>query len=185
MVTVPGAVHVPLSGPSLSGLRRVTESDSAWNVVIPPMNAPVRLTRPFVVRDMASGPPSVGAIAGGMTLKDTHGTILFEWPTDSCLMDIEKKVTGDTLEMLLSGRIDGAAANELEIEVLAVMRQPFKSVYVNLAQATFLCSAGIRVLLQYHRQMKNKGLTFLVTRPSPEVSSALEMTGFPELVEPE
>jgi len=56
---------------------------------------------------------------------------------------------------------------------------------VNLAQATFLCSAGIRVLLQYHRQMKNKGLTFLVTRPSPEVSSALEMTGFPELVEPE
>jgi len=98
-------------------------------------------------------------------------------------MDIEKKTSGDTLELLLSGRIDGAGANQLEIEVLAAMRQQVKSIFVNLAQATFLCSAGIRVLLQYHRQMKGKGLTFLVTRPSAEVASALEMTGFPELIE--
>lgn len=98
-------------------------------------------------------------------------------------MEIEKKATGDTLEMLLSGRVDGTAANQLEIEVLAAMRQDFKAIYINLAQATFLCSAGIRVLLQYHRQMKGKGLRLLVTRPSAEVASALEMTGFPELVE--
>jgi anti-anti-sigma regulatory factor len=31
--------------------------------------------------------------------------------------------------------------------------------------------------------MKAKGQKFLVTRPSPDVASALEMTGFPELVE--
>jgi len=98
-------------------------------------------------------------------------------------MEIEKKPTGDTLELLLSGRVDGAGANQLEIEVLAAMRQDFKSILVNLAQATFLCSAGIRVLLQYHRQMKGKGLKFLVTRPSAEVAATLEMTGFPELVE--
>jgi len=46
-----------------------------------------------------------------------------------------------------------------------------------------LCSAAIRVLLQYHRQMKGKGRSFLVTRPSADVSAALEMTGFPELIE--
>jgi anti-sigma B factor antagonist len=98
-------------------------------------------------------------------------------------MEIEKKVTGDSCELMMSGRVDGAAANQLEVEVLAAMRADAKSIYVNLANATFLCSAGIRVLLQYHRQMKGKGLTFLVTRPSPDVVSALEMTGFPELVE--
>jgi anti-sigma B factor antagonist len=98
-------------------------------------------------------------------------------------MEIEKKTSGDTLELMLAGRIDGAGANQLEIEVLAAIRQEFKSIFVNLAQATFLCSAGIRVLLQYHRQMKGRGLKFLVTRPSPEVASALEMTGFPELIE--
>jgi len=98
-------------------------------------------------------------------------------------MEIEKKISGDFLELLLSGRIDGLAANELEVEVLAAIKQGHKAIYLNLAQATFLCSAGIRVLLQYHRQMKGRGLTLLVTRPSPEVASALEMTGFPELVE--
>ena len=98
-------------------------------------------------------------------------------------MEIEKKISGDSLELMLSGRIDGMAANELEIEVLASIKQGTKEIYVNLAQATFLCSAGIRVLLQYHRQMKGRGLKLLVSRTSPEVSAALEMTGFPELVE--
>jgi anti-anti-sigma factor len=79
--------------------------------------------------------------------------------------------------------VDGVVANQLEVDVLAAMKQNARTIYVNLAQATFLCSAGIRVLLQYHRQMKSKGLVLLATRPSAEVASALEMTGFPELVE--
>jgi len=98
-------------------------------------------------------------------------------------MEIEKKVTGDSCELMIPGRVDGAAANQLEVEVLAALRAGAKAIYVNLANATFLCSAGIRVLLQYHRQMKGKGFTFLVIRPSADVASALEMTGFPELVE--
>ena len=98
-------------------------------------------------------------------------------------MAIEKNITGDTWEILMTGRVDGAAANQLEVEVLAAQRQGAKAIYVNLANATFLCSAAIRVLLQHHRQMKGKGLTFLATRPSADVAAALEMTGFPELVE--
>jgi len=98
-------------------------------------------------------------------------------------MDIKKNITGDSWELLMAGRVDGPAANQLEVEVLAAIRAGAKAIYVNLANATFLCSAGIRVLLQYHRQMKGKSLVFLVTRPSTEVAATLEMTGFPELVE--
>jgi anti-sigma B factor antagonist len=98
-------------------------------------------------------------------------------------MEIQKNINGDTWELLMTGRVDGPAANQLEVEVLAAIRAGAKTIYVNLANATFLCSAGIRVLLQYHRQMKGKGLSFLVTRPSEDVAAALEMTGFPELVE--
>jgi anti-anti-sigma factor len=98
-------------------------------------------------------------------------------------MEIQKTISGERLELMLPGRIDGAAANQLEIEVIAAIKQGFKAIDVNLAQATFLCSAGIRVLLQYHRQMKAKGLRFLVSRPSPEVAAALEMTGFGDLIE--
>src|SRR5260221_14463675 len=98
-------------------------------------------------------------------------------------MEIQKRITADCWEFMLSGRVDGALAMQLEVEVLAAMKQNARSIYVNLAQATFLCSAGIRVLLQYHRQMKGKGASLLVTRPSAEVAAALDMTGFPELVE--
>ena len=69
-------------------------------------------------------------------------------------MEIEKNINGDNWELLMAGRVDGTAANQLELEVLAALRQAAKAIYVNLARATFLCSAGICVLLQYHRQMK-------------------------------
>lgn len=98
-------------------------------------------------------------------------------------MPITQKLTGESMELLVSERVDGALANDLEVMLLEIMRTEVKEIYVNLAEATFLCSAGIRVLLQYHRQMKNKGLKLVVTRPSEEVAAALEMTGFPELVE--
>src|SRR6266446_2288153 len=93
-------------------------------------------------------------------------------------MDIQKTVTGDSHELLLSGRIDGEGANQLEVEVLTAMRSGAKEVYVNLNRANFLCSAGLRVLLQYWRQMKNSQRLLQVTRPSAEVEPVLRASGF-------
>ena len=93
-------------------------------------------------------------------------------------MAITKKSSAESAEIFVSGRVDGAAANELEIAVLETIRGGAKTIYVNLAEATFLCSAGLRVLLQYWRQMKNGGKALWVANPSPEVDSVLTMTGF-------
>jgi anti-anti-sigma factor len=95
-------------------------------------------------------------------------------------MGISKIPSGDGMELMVPGRIDGAAANELEVEILATIRSGAKTIYINLAEATFLCSAGLRVLLQYWRQMKNGGKAFYVTKPSPEVDAVLNLTGFRE-----
>jgi anti-anti-sigma factor len=97
-------------------------------------------------------------------------------------MDIRNVVTGDTCEMLVSGRIDGAGANQLEVEILNVIRSGSKSIYINLNDATFLCSAGLRVLLQYWRQMKNSQRALFATRPSPEVDAVLATSGFREVL---
>jgi anti-anti-sigma factor len=97
-------------------------------------------------------------------------------------MEIRKNITGDEQEFLVSGRIDGDGANKLELEILAAVKSGAKAIYVNLSEATFLCSAGIRVLLQYWRQLKNSGKKLLVTRPSPEVDAALDMTGFKQSI---
>lgn len=97
-------------------------------------------------------------------------------------MEIQKRITGDTHELLVAGRVDGAGANQLEVEVLAAIRAQARTLYVNLSQATFLCSAGLRVLLQYWRQMKNQQRVLLVTNPSPEADAVLTTTGFREQI---
>jgi len=96
------------------------------------------------------------------------------------IMNIQNKVIGDSYEMLISGRVDGEGANRLEEEILKAIQAGAKSIYVNLNSATFLCSAGLRVLLQYWRQMKQKQSLLLATRPSPEVEAVLAASGFRE-----
>ena len=97
-------------------------------------------------------------------------------------MEIRNITTGDTQELLVSGRIDGEGANKLEEEILQTIRGGAKTIYVNLSGATFICSAGLRVLLQYWRQMKNNQRTLLATRPSPEVDAVLATSGFKEML---
>ena len=97
-------------------------------------------------------------------------------------MEIQNIVTGDVHQLFVTGRIDGEGANRLEEEILKTIRTGAKSIYVNLSNATFLCSAGLRVLLQYWRQMKNKQCVLQATRPSPEVEAVLSTSGFKEVL---
>ncbi len=97
-------------------------------------------------------------------------------------MQITKITNGDKWELMVPGRIDGTMANQLEVEVLAAIKAGAKEIFLNLSQAEWMCSAGIRVILQYYRQMKNNGKVLLVTRPSAAVTEILEMTGFKDVV---
>ena len=97
-------------------------------------------------------------------------------------MKIQTTVTGNIHELIVFGRGDGEGANQLEEQILATIRAGAQTIYVNLSQATFLCSAGLRVLLQYWRQMKNNQKVLLATRPSPETESVLATSGFKEML---
>jgi anti-anti-sigma factor len=97
-------------------------------------------------------------------------------------MAIRKNIFGTELELLIDGRVDGPAAHELELEVLALGKTETTAVYVNLAAANFLCSAAIRVLLQHHRGWKARGRRFVVSRTSPEVDEILNLTGMRDLI---
>ena len=82
----------------------------------------------------------------------------------------------------MNGRIDGTAANEMELEIIRVMKTGAQEIFINLAEAEFICSAGIRVIMQYWRSMKGAGKTLLVTRPSPAIDQILELTGFKDSI---
>ena len=97
-------------------------------------------------------------------------------------MPIRQNIAGDCYELIVSGRIDGAAANEMEVQVLNSVKAGAKEIFINLSEADFLCSAGIRVIMQYWRQLKNQGKKLVVTRPSPAIDDILAMTGFREAI---
>lgn len=106
-------------------------------------------------------------------------------------MEIQKNIAGDSYELLVSGRVDGEGANRLDEEVLTILfnknrdnEQEPKTIYVNLTSATFLCSAGLRALMQHSRTMKSRRGQLFVTRPSPEATEVLKMAGlYEQLVE--
>jgi anti-sigma B factor antagonist len=93
-------------------------------------------------------------------------------------MAIRQNISGDSYEFLVTGRIDGAAANEMEEHVLKAEKAGAREIFVNLSEADFICSAGIRVIMQHWRQMRSQGKKLLVTRPSPAVDEILSLTGF-------
>jgi anti-sigma B factor antagonist len=97
-------------------------------------------------------------------------------------MPIRQNVSGDCHELIVSGRIDGAAANEMEVQVLNAVKAGAKEIFINLSESDFLCSAGIRVIMQYWRQLKGQGKRLMVTRPSPAIDDILAMTGFRESI---
>jgi anti-sigma B factor antagonist len=97
-------------------------------------------------------------------------------------MPIRQNVAGESYELIVSGRIDGAAANEMEVQVLSAIKAGAKEIFINLSEADFICSAGIRVIMQYWRQLKSQGKRLAVTRPSPAVDDILTMTGFREAI---
>ncbi len=106
-------------------------------------------------------------------------------------MEIQKTVAGDSYELLVTGRVDGEGANQLDEAILAILynknkdneRDP-KRIDVNLSRATFLCSAGVRALMQHSRAMKSRQGQLLVSRPSLEATEVLQMAGvYDHLVE--
>jgi anti-anti-sigma factor len=97
-------------------------------------------------------------------------------------MPIRQNVSGDRSELIVSGRIDGAVANEMEVQVLSAIKAGAKEISINLSESDFLCSAGIRVIMQYWRQLKGQGKRLMVTHPSPAVDDILAMTGFRESI---
>lgn len=97
-------------------------------------------------------------------------------------MEITKITRGDNWELMVPGRIDGTMANQLEVEILTTIKTGAKEIFINLSQAEWMCSAAIRVILQYYRQMKNSGKVLVVTRPSTAILDILEMTGFKDVI---
>src|ERR1043166_1361063 len=95
-------------------------------------------------------------------------------------MDIRKNrddTAAGTYELLLSGRVDGAGAIRLYDELQAGMTGGAQTIYLNMSQITFLCSAGLAALIQFSQRMWKQNRVLRIVHPSPEVEAVLRTSG--------
>jgi anti-anti-sigma factor len=92
-------------------------------------------------------------------------------------MQITKTQRGDFVEVRIVGRLDGYWADHLTTGLAEVVREGGHQIRVNLAEVSFLSSAGIRVLVQFFKQLRAIDGCLAVCNPSDHVSEVLNLAG--------
>ena len=71
-------------------------------------------------------------------------------------MTIEKKINGEALILIVSGRLDTQTAPELETELDSVL-SGLKELTFDFANLEYVSSAGLRVILKAQKAMNTQG----------------------------
>jgi anti-anti-sigma factor len=97
-------------------------------------------------------------------------------------MEITKHPLDDTLELRVKGRLDGYWADHLASGLEEVVREGAHRISLNLADVTYISSAGIRIILQFYKQLRGIHGSLAVSCPSEPVKRVLELSGLQDLL---
>ena len=92
------------------------------------------------------------------------------------VMDIRKELTGERLDVAVSGRLDTTTAPELD----AALREALpgvKELWLDFSGLDYISSAGLRVLLSTQKTMSKQG-SMTLTGVNEGVMEVFEITGF-------
>ena len=83
---------------------------------------------------------------------------------------------GNEAELLINGRLDTSTAKDARV-VFEDLANRFDKVTLNLQGLTYCSSAGIRVIRQLYKMMKEKNGKLATVNVSEPVMNIFEMTG--------
>lgn len=86
------------------------------------------------------------------------------------------------VEFRLEGRLDTAAAPEVQDALLAIA-QEYEQIQLNFEGLTYICSAGLRILLMLQKQANRTGSHLWLTNVNPSILEVFEMTGFGSILQ--
>jgi len=90
-------------------------------------------------------------------------------------MEIVTQQLGDALEVKVKGRLDNYWTEHLQRSLEEIIREGAHSIRLNTCEITFLSSAGVGLLVNFHKQLKSIGGSFVVTSPSDRVKQVLDL----------
>ena len=96
---------------------------------------------------------------------------------------MEYRVENNTLTIDLAGRIGSSNAKEIEEQMIAIINENLnnnqdKNLVLNLAELTYISSAGLRALIKIKKLINQE---IVLQEASQEIYDILEMTGFDQL----
>ena len=96
------------------------------------------------------------------------------------MLNIEKKLDGNTLTVALEGRLDTTTAPQLEAELKAAL-DGADSLILDFEKLEYISSAGLRVLLSAQKMMSKKG-GMKILHVSDVIMEIFEVTGFIDIL---
>lgn len=95
-------------------------------------------------------------------------------------MEIKKTLTGTTLEVALTGRLDTTTAPALENELKSSL-DGVEKLILDFEGLAYISSAGLRVLLTAQKRMNKQG-SMVLRHVNEEINEVLEITGFADIL---
>ncbi len=97
-------------------------------------------------------------------------------------MNIDIKNEANKKWILLNGRLDTMAANELSGILEGELSEDIKELIIDMANCHYVASSGLRVILLAQKTMNRKQGTMVVTHVNETVMEVFEMTGFSDIL---
>ena len=95
-------------------------------------------------------------------------------------MTIEKKINGDAVTLIVSGRLDTQTAPELEKELDAAL-PGLKELAFDMSGLEYVSSAGLRVILKAQKAMNAQG-SMKLTGVNDSIMEVFDITGFLDIL---
>lgn len=91
-------------------------------------------------------------------------------------MEITRRAAGEWTELVIEGRLDGSWAEHLDAGLTEAVREGHHRLRLDLAEVSFLSSAGIGVLVKFHKRLAAIHGALVIGRLSKPVRTVLDMT---------
>ena len=95
-------------------------------------------------------------------------------------MTIEKKINGEEVTLVVSGRLDTQTAPELEKELDLVL-SGLKELTFDMTNLEYVSSAGLRVILKAQKAMNAQG-SMKLTGVNDSIMEVFDITGFLDIL---
>ena len=95
-------------------------------------------------------------------------------------MTIEKKINGEAITLIVSGRLDTQTAPELENELDSVLAG-LKELTFDMTNLEYVSSAGLRVILKAQKAMNAQG-SMKLTGVNDSIMEVFDITGFLDIL---